>query len=211
MAKTNANDPSGATPPAQPTSAADPTASVPDAGGEPVKQATAPMATAPGTVEGSSEGAARPADPVLPPAPTSYEMPDDYETDPLDQTRRWVEENPVLAVAAAAGIGLVVGRLVMALIPDPEPPSFTNRVEKRAKQLRKDAAVYADDAGAVVADQLKRAANALSEAAEVVAEKAEVGYERSKDLAEVVGDAVKAAVAGVVVKKADDWISKIRD
>lgn len=221
MAKNNANDTPKAGPPAEPTAASDPSASVPDAGGEPVKQATAPMATTPGTVEGgvsvggtagSPSGAtARPADPVAPPAPASYEMPDDYESDALTQTRLWVEENPVLAVVAAAGIGLVVGRLVMALIPEPEPPSFSSRVEKRAKQLRKDATVYADDAGAVVAEQLKRAANALSEAAEVVAEKAEVGYERSKDVAEVVGDAVKAAVAGVVVKKADNWISKIRD
>lgn len=183
MANNNVND----------TPNADATA-IPDASTEPEAQATMPMAT----------------EPDFQPPRSSYEMPDDYETDWLGQTRQWVEENPVLAVAAAAGIGLVVGRLVMALVPEPEPPSFTRRVEKRAKKLRKDAAVYADDAGEMLAARLKKAANALSDAAEVVADKAETGYDRSKDLAEVVGDAVKAAVTGVVAKKADGWVSRFR-
>jgi ElaB/YqjD/DUF883 family membrane-anchored ribosome-binding protein len=202
MAKTNANDTPNEGPPAEPTSAADPT-SPPDASTEPAAQVAATMATEPG-------GTARSERPVLPPAPADYEMPDDYETDWLGQTRRWVEENPVLAIAAAAGVGLVVGRLVMALLPEPEPPPFSARVEKRARQLRKDAAVFADDAGEVLSDRLKKAANALSDAAEVVADKAETGYERSKDLAEVVGDAVTAAVTGLVAKKADGWLSRLR-
>ncbi|HLT47045.1 MAG TPA: hypothetical protein VK002_07440 [Rubricoccaceae bacterium] len=219
MAKTNANDTPNAGPPAEPTAASDPAA--PDASIEPEAQAVAAAATTPGAVEGaattggtagSDTGAtARPAEPVLPPAPADYAMPDDYETDTFGQVRRWVEDNPVLAIAAAAGLGLAIGRLVTALIPEPEPPTFAARVEKRAKQIRKDAAVYADDAGDVLAANLKKAANALSDAAEVVAEKAEVGYEKSKDLAEVVGDAVKAAVAGVVAKKADGWLSRLRD
>jgi ElaB/YqjD/DUF883 family membrane-anchored ribosome-binding protein len=205
MAKTNANA-STPEPPGQPKSAADPSALVPDASVEPEAQIAAAAASDPGFA-GST---ARPAEPVLPPAPADYAMPDDYETDWLGQARRWVEENPVLAIAAAAGLGLVVGRLVVALVPEPEPPSFAERVEKRARQLRKDAAHYADDAGDVLAANLKKAANALSDAAEVVADKAEGGYERTKDLAEVVGDAVKAAVAGAVARKADGWISRMR-
>jgi ElaB/YqjD/DUF883 family membrane-anchored ribosome-binding protein len=137
-------------------------------------------------------------------------MPDDFESDWLGQTRQWVEDNPVLAIAAAAGVGLVVGRLVMALVPEPEPPSFAERVEQRAKQLRKGAAVVADDAGEALAESLKKAAHALTDAAEAVAGKAESGFEKTKDLAEVVSDAVKAAVAGVMVKKADDWMSRLR-
>lgn len=181
-------------PPAEPTAAADPAVPIPDASTEPAAQAAATMSHPP----------------VSPPA-DDYEMPDDYATDWLGQTRRWVEENPGLAILAAAGLGLVAGRLITALIPEPEPDTFARRVERRAQQLRKDASHYADDAGDVLAAQLKRAAGALSDAAEVVADKAERGYEKSKDLAEVVGDAVKAAVAGVVAKKADGWLSRLRD
>jgi hypothetical protein len=194
MATTKNNDAATPEPPAEPTAAADPAAPVPDAGGEPVKQATA--------------ATARPIEPMR--TPTDYEMPDDYETDWLGQTRRWVEENPAIAVVAAAGAGLVIGRLVMALFPDPEPPGFSERVEQRAKQLRKNASGYADDAGDVLATQLKKASEALADAAEVIAEKAEIGYEKSKDLAEVVADAAKAAVAGVVAQKADSWLGRMR-
>ena len=181
--------------PAEPTSAANPTA-VPDAGGEPAKQVASTMG--------------RPLEPVLPPPPGDYEMPDEYAVDWLGQTRRWVEANPALAVLAAAGIGLVAGRLIMALAPDPEPETFARKVERRAKQLRKEASGYADDAGDVLSEQLKRAASALSDAAEVVSDKAEAGYEKSKDLADVVGDAVKAAITGVVAKKADSLIDRFK-
>ena len=196
MADPKNNDAVTPEPPAEPTAAADPAAPVPDAGGEPVKQATA--------------ATARPVEPVLTPAPRDYEMPDDYETDWLGQTRRWVEENPAIAVVAAAGAGLVIGRLVMSLFPDPEPPGFAERVEQRAKQLRKNTSGYADDAGDVLAVQLKKASEALGDAAETIAEKAETGYEKSKDLAEVVADAAKAAVAGVVAQKADSWLGRMR-
>lgn len=181
--------------PAEPTSAANPT-SAPDAGGEPAKQVASTMG--------------RPANPVLPPAPGDYEMPDEYAVDWLGQTRRWVEANPALAVLAAAGIGLVAGRIVMGLFPDPEPDTFARRVERRAKQLSKEASHYADDAGDVLSEQLKKAASALSDAADVVTDKAESGYEKSKDLADVVGDAVKAAITGVVAKKADTLIDRFR-
>ena len=142
------------------------------------------------------------------PASGEYELLDDYAADALKAVKNWVEDNPTLAIAAAAGIGFVAGRLITALFPEPEPPSLTERVEKRASKLRKEAAHYADDAGEVLSHKLKVAADALSDAAETAAHKAEAGYERSKDLADVVTDAAKAAVAGVVAKKADSWLSR---
>ncbi len=141
-------------------------------------------------------------------AQSGYEVLDDYASDTLTSIKNWVEENPTLAVAAAAGIGFIVGRLIPALFPDPEPPSLAERVEQRARVLRKEASHYADDAGEVLSRKLKTAADALSDAAETAAHKAEAGYERSKDLADVVTDAAKAAVAGAVAKKADSWFAR---
>ena len=185
------------------TAAKTASASTPSAAAEPVTQAAASAASTPGTTS------TRTSAPSLPPTPSDYEMPDDYETDPLDQARTWVEQNPALAVVAAAGIGLVVGRIVMALLPDPEP-TFAQRVEKRAGELRKTAAHYADDAGDTLSVQLKKAADALGAASASIADTAEVGYEKSKDLADVVSDAVKAAVAGAFTKKADSWMARLR-
>lgn len=142
------------------------------------------------------------------PAPSEYELLDDYAADALKAVKNWVEENPTLAIAAAAAFGFVAGRLITALSPEPEPQSLTERVEVRARKLRKGAAHYADDAGDVLSHKLKVAADALSDAAETAAHKAEAGYERSKDLADVVADAAKAAVAGAVAKKADSWLSR---
>lgn len=142
------------------------------------------------------------------PAPSEYELLDDYAADAMKAVKNWVEENPTLAIAAAAAFGFVAGRLITALFPEPEPQSLTERVEVRARKLRKGAAHYADDAGEVLSHKLKVAADALSDAAETAALKAEAGYERSKDLADVVADAAKAAVAGAVAKKADSWLSR---
>lgn len=137
-----------------------------------------------------------------------YNMPDDYAADGFETVRQWVEENPVLAVAGAAGLGFIAGQLVSLLIPDPEPPSFGDRVERRAKQFRRDAVHFAGDAGDVLADKLRHAADALSDAAESASSHAEEGYERASGLADVVTDAAKAAVAGVVAKKADSWFKR---
>ena len=142
------------------------------------------------------------------PVSSEYELLDDYATDALKAVKNWIEDNPTLAIAAAAGIGFVAGRLITALFPEPEPPSLTERVEERARKLRMEAAHYADDAGEALSHKLKVAADALSDAAETAAHKAEAGYERSKDLADVVTDAAKAAVAGAVAKKADSWLSR---
>ena len=209
-------------PPPVPETASEPTA-VPTGSAEPAKQ----------TVSGATEGR------VLPPAPktSQYEMPDDYANEsPVDTIKQWVEAHPGLALLAAGGVGLVVGRLLMALTPDPEPPSLADRVEKRAKKLNKkarkgashaydDAKDNATEAAAASAAAVAAAAVVLKEAAEKWAEKAghsaekfadkashvaEDGVEKAKDIADVLSDAAKVAVTGVVAKKADDWMKKIK-
>jgi gas vesicle protein len=160
-------------------------------------------------------------------------MPDDYaDEDPIAVAKAWVEEHPGLAVLGAAGIGLLAGRLVMALIPDPDPPSLADRVETRARQIAKeakkrgevyskeakkrgkvyskDAAAFADDAGDTLQASLHKASEALKEAADRAGDAAEAGYEKSKDLAETIADAAKVAVTGVLAAKLDDWVGKVR-
>ena len=164
---------------------------------------------------------------VAPPLPADYEMPDDYaDEDPVAKVKAWVEANPGLAIVGAAGVGLLAGRLVTALLPDPEPASLADRVESRARTLRKqakkkgkkvqaEAASYANTAGDTLQDSLHRAAEALKDAASKTAstagDYAEDGYEKSRDLAETIADAAKVAVTGVLATKVDDWMNKIRD
>ena len=170
-------------------------------------------------------------------------MPDDYaEQDWLTTTKGWVEEHPALAILAASGIGLLAGRLVTGLFPDPEP-SLADRVEDRARvyrkqaakrgkaykkeaakkgkayrkaskkeirAFRKDPAGYADDIGDTLEAALHRAAETLRGAADQAGDVAEEGYERTKDFAETVSDAVKVALTGVVAAKVDDWVKKVR-
>ncbi len=197
--------------------AAAPDAPVPNAATEPVAQATAPA-----------------ADTIPPPLPAEYEMPDDYASDdPVEMVKQWVEEHPGLAVLAAAGVGLVAGRVVSALFPDPEPPSLSDRVEKRARVIQKEAAkrgkaykkeaakhgkvykkearAFADTAGDTLQESLHRASEALREAAERAGDAAEEGYEKTKDFAETIADAAKVAVSGVLATKIDDWVNKVRD
>ena len=189
---------------------------LPDASIEPAAQAVAGTSETPET--------------VAPPLPADYEMPDDYAAqDPIETAKQWVESNPGLAILGAAGIGLLAGRLVMGLFPDPEPPSIGDRVEKRARQLQKEAkkrgkslrkdaysykkqaAAFADDAGDTLQDSLHRAAEALREAAGSAGDYAEEGYEKTKDLADTIADAAKVAVTGVLATKIDDWVKKVRD
>ena len=199
-------------PPPVPETPSEPTA-VPTGSAEPAKQ----------SVSGGTEGR------VLPPAPATsqYEMPDDYASEsPITAVKEWAEAHPGLALLAAGGVGLVVGRLLMALSPDPEPPSLADRVEKRAKKLNKkvkkgashaydDAKDNATEAAAASAAALAAAAVVLKEAAEKFADKAghvaEEGVEKAKDLADVISDVTKVAVTGVVAKKADDWMKKIKN
>ena len=193
--------------PTVPATPAEPEA--PDASIEPAAQAAAPAAKAVA---------------IPPPLPADYEMPDDYasEQDPVAKVKSWVEAHPGLSVIGAAGIGLLAGRLVMSLIPDPEPPSLTNRVEKRAKQLQKvakkkgkkaqaDVSTFAHGAGDTLQDKLHQAAEALREAAENAGDVAGEGYEKTKDLAETIADAAKVAVSGVLASKIDDWVGKVRN
>ncbi|MEM0961340.1 MAG: hypothetical protein AAGK21_02210 [Bacteroidota bacterium] len=180
----------------------------PDASVEPVAQEVA--------------AAAKPIS-VPPPLPSDYEMPDDYASqDTIGQLKDWVVANPGLAVVGAAGVGLLVGRLVTALFPDPDPPSLADRVEERARQLQKEAkrhgtkargeiASFASDAGDTLQEKLHHAADALKDAADTAGDAAEDGYEKTKDLAETIADAAKVAVTGVLASKIDDWVGKVRD
>ena len=121
-----------------------------------------------------------------------------------------------------------MGRLVAAAVPEPEPATLGDKLRTRAGELSKDAEKYAKvarkqakayskeakviahDASESAQEQLARAAEALGEAQSSIAHAAHEGYDKTKDLGDVVADAVKAAVAGVVVKKADSLIDKIR-
>ncbi len=127
-----------------------------------------------------------------------------------------------MAVLAAAGVGLLAGRLLTSLFPSPEPPSLADRVEKRARQLsktakkqgkalRSDARVYVGESGDALQDSLHRAAEALREAASNAGDAAGDGYERTKDFAETMADAAKVAITGVMATKIDDWVKKVRD
>lgn len=192
--------------------AADPSAPVPNAAAEPVAQVAAAAAEPVDKTAGKPAVSPSPtARPLPPPLPADYAMPDDYAAEsPVDKIKRWAEANPGLAIVAAAGVGLLVGRIVTALVPDPEPPSLQKRVETRAKALKKTASVRADDASDVIAERLHEAAEAIREAASTVADKSEEGFERTKDLAEHIADAVKVAVSGVAGKKLDDWMDKVK-
>lgn len=159
---------------------------------------------------------------VRPPLPADYEMPDDYATDdPVASVKAWVEDHPGLAILAAAGVGLVAGRLVTALFPDPEPPSLADRVEARARLLTETArsqgrdashevAAFASQAGESLQDSLHKASDALRDAAANAGEAAGEGYEKTKDLAETIADAAKVAVTSVLAAKLDEWVSKVR-
>ncbi len=126
---------------------------------------------------------------------------DDWVT----RTKLWVEENPVLAIVGAVGLGLVVGRVVMAAIPDPEPKTLTDKIERRAKLLAKQGKYAANDAGDVISKQLAVAADALSEAAHAVSKNAQHGYGEAKDFTETIAEAIGEAFS----KKAGDWMSKL--
>ena len=219
--------------------AADPGAPVPNAAAEPVTQAAAATGPAAGRAPSPSATGGADAPAFSSPSPASYEMPDDYATDDwVATTKDWVEEHPALALVAAAGVGILAGRIVGALFPDPEP-SLADRVEKRAKSMRKDlkkeakqrrkdikkyrkqakkrgevykkdASAFAHDAGESFEDLLGRASTSIRDAAHSAGEVAEEGVEKTKDLAETIADAAKVAVAGVVAAKIEDWVEKAR-
>ena len=137
---------------------------------------------------------------------SSYYLPEDDADSIVVRARTWVEENPLLAIAGAASIGLLFGRAVLSAIPEPEPATLAERVEKRTRVLRKDAEKYAKQAkktakkkskvygkkaevvtaagGALLAERLHAAAEAISDAADHAAEYAETGYDRAQDYAE---------------------------
>lgn len=148
---------------------------------------------------------------VSAPIPASYEMPDDYATESLmDKTKEWVEQNPALALLAAAGIGLVVGRLATALIPKPKPETLVQKVEARADELSKEARKQAKRMSAEAKSRAKKAGAVLSERFEDVSEAAEEGIGKSRELADHIADAVKVAVAGVAAKKVEEWVARAK-
>ncbi len=126
---------------------------------------------------------------------------DDWVT----RTKLWVEENPALAVVGAVGLGLLVGRIVMAALPEPAPKTLTGKIEKRAHELAKQGRYVADDAGDAIARQLAVAADALAEASGAVSKNAKKGYSEAKDFSETVAEAIGQAFS----KKAGDWIDKL--
>lgn len=129
---------------------------------------------------------------------------DPEDSDFLAQTRRWIEQNPALAIAGAAAAGLIIGRVVAALIPEPEPQTFSEKVEARARELAKQGRYVASDAGEIAAQQLAIAADALQEASKAVGKGAKRGFEEAKDFSAYVSEAVGQALA----EKASNWLEK---
>jgi hypothetical protein len=242
---------SGSTPPQKPSSATDagkpagtgnPAPPLPTASVEPEAQATAPMTNplSDASIKPSSTGGEKAPSsggrssslggdgaPDLLPPPSSYEMPDEYADTWLTGARRWVEEHPALAVAAAAGVGLVIGRIVVGMSSEPEP-TLVGKVEQRAramrKEIRKETKDLLKDARTALKDvrladsaeamqaKLRQAAAALAEATDHVGGRAgaamEEGAERGRDLADSLSDAVRSAVSGVVSKAVDEWTAR---
>ena len=232
-------------PPAAPTTAGAPAEPAPTGSAEPAKQAVSgtanPPKATPATASAITPDADKPAPGrVVTPRPSDYEMPDEYASEsPIEKARLWAEAHPGLALLAAGVGGLVIGRILVGLAPDPEPETLSTRVEKRAKQLKKqakgsfeEAKDSAGEAATATSAALAAAAIALKEAAERAAEKAgdwaedvpdkarhfaedaedmaKEGVEKAKDLGDTLSDLVKVAVTGIVAKKAGDWVSKFR-
>ncbi|MEM6782584.1 MAG: hypothetical protein AAF624_02490 [Bacteroidota bacterium] len=199
----------------------------------PTPEETTP--TPPDATTSEATATVPPPKPVPPPSIPSpsftvptYSLPEPDSQDWLTRTRTWIEEHPALAVTAAVGVGLTLGRVLSGAFKAPPPPSLTERVEARARELGDEIAkrgstaaekgrtvaamssAAASDAGDVLRDRLQEAGEKFGDVAEVAAERAEEGYEKAKDFADVVADAVKAAVLGVVAKKADDWFDKLK-
>src|SRR5690606_28169865 len=101
--------------------------------------------------------------------------------------------------------GLIVGRLVVMAMPEPEPKTLTGKIEKRAHELAKQGRYVADDAGDAIARQLAIAAEALGEASGAVAKNAKKGYSEAKDFSETIAEAIGEAFS----KKASSWLDRI--
>ncbi|MEM8601623.1 MAG: hypothetical protein AAGF99_17035 [Bacteroidota bacterium] len=177
-----------------------------------------------------------PSPSIPPPSPSftvpTYSLPEPDSQDWLTRTRTWIEDHPALAVTAAVGVGLTLGRVLSGAFKAPPPPSLTERVEARARELGDEiakrsstaaekgrvmaskgsvaASAAASEAGDALRERFQEAGDKLGDVAEVAAERAEEGYEKAKDFADIVADAVKAAVLGVVAKKTDDWFDKLK-
>jgi len=74
--------------------------------------------------------------------------------DAIDRGKKWVKENPVLAVAAAVGVGLAVGGIAAWAGREPEPEPVATRLRKRARSVSDRAQDALKDVGETVAEQL---------------------------------------------------------
>ena len=203
--------------------AADAAETVNSSGGEPAAQVA------------EADAHALPKAPT-PPAP-SYRMPDDYATESVvDKAKAWVEGNPGLAILALAGAGLVVGRLVTALVPDSEPETIVDRVEKRARELakdakkqgrgalktarkdvkaaRKDTASFLDDAADTIAERTKQARKAArsfaADAQETAYDAADTAREYAHDGSDRLHDLAET-IADAVKSVVDDWVDRVKN
>ncbi|MEL7170720.1 MAG: hypothetical protein AAGN64_15350, partial [Bacteroidota bacterium] len=99
--------------------------------------ATTPAATTPAAA--TPKPTPPPSPSIPPPSPSftvpTYSLPEPASQDWLTRTRTWIEEHPALAVTAAVGVGLTLGRVLSGAFKAPPPPSLTERVEARAREL----------------------------------------------------------------------------
>lgn len=77
------------------------------------------------------------------------------------QLRRWVRENPTLAVCLATGTGILAGRLLTKALTPAPPPPLTERARRRARALAVEAGQRASEVGK---DVSKRASDARRQA-----------------------------------------------
>lgn len=161
-----------------------------------------------GTPTSNGEGSRGPR-PAVQDTGEGYPHVDTLSYDPEDgdwvgQTRRWIEENPGLALAGAAVAGLAIGRLVAAAIPERRPETPQEKIERRARLAAEHGREFAEDAGEVISKQLAIAADALGEASKAVAQGAKKGYGEAKDLSEFLAETIGEAIS----KKAAHWLNR---
>lgn len=113
----------------------------------------------------------------------------------LSRARRWIEQNPGLAIAGAAAAGLLIGRAIAAAIPEPEPETLTEALQRRARELAEHGREVAGDTREVISKQLAIAADALAEASRALGKGTQRGYAEAKEFGEFVADSFGKAAA----------------
>lgn len=95
-----------------------------------------------------------------------------------DRVRTWIRDNPLLALALAAGAGVLSGRLIAKALKPSPPPPLSERARRQLEALRKRAERTASDVGQ---DVSKRLAQARKEAERVGREAGETLSHRARD------------------------------